>query len=230
MSAQIPLPFGRFDRFNFEQYWPGPNREPVTFLQQAVDSQTATPVYLWGEKGTGRSHLLQATCTLAASQKKKVIYIPLEENSQLNPEMLVGMESLDIVCLDDIGAIAGGYAWEVAIFNLYNRLVAGHRTLIVAADCAPAALPIQLADLKSRLSAGVTWHLQALEEKDRLLALRQRAHARGFELPDDVMEYLARRVARDMHSLFAWLDKLDHATLVSKKKLTVPFVRELIEQ
>lgn len=230
MFAQIPLPFGRFDRFNFEQYWSGPNREPVTYLQQSVGSLTATPVYLWGEKGTGRSHLLQATCTLAASQKKKVIYIPLEEKSQFNPEMLGGMESLDIVCLDDIGAIAGEYEWEVAIFNLYNGLIAGHRTLIVAADCAPAALPIQLADLKSRLSAGVTWHLQALEEKDRLLALRQRAHARGFELPDEVMEYLTRRVARDMHSLFAWLDKLDHATLVSKKKLTVPFVRELIEQ
>ncbi len=202
----------------------------VDWLQQSITGGPATCIYLWGDHGTGKSHLLQAACTLAATQQKKVIYIPLTERSQMSADMLSGMETLDIVCIDDIDAVSGDADWEVALFNLYNQLLAARRTLIVSARTSPAGLTLQLPDLKSRLAAGVAWHIAPLEEKDRLLALQQRARIRGFELSDEVMEYLARRVARDMHSLFSWLDRLDQATLVSKKKLTVPFVRELLEQ
>jgi DnaA-homolog protein len=230
MSSQILLPFGKFDRFNFELYWAGPNQQAVTWLQQSITTKPGVNVYLWGEHGTGKSHLLQAACTLAATRDMQVIYIPLADRSQISPEMLNGIESLDMVCIDDVDAIAGESAWELAIFNLYNQLAAEHKPLLVSARTSPAGLPLQLADLKSRLTASVTWHIVTLEEKDRLLALQQRARVRGFELPDEVMDYLAKRVARDMHSLFSWLDRLDQATLISKKKLTVPFVRELLDQ
>jgi DnaA family protein len=228
--SQIPLPFGKFDRFSFELYQPGPNQQLLAWLKQTITTGPATCIYLWGDHGTGKSHLLQAACTLAATRQQKVIYIPLHERSQMAPEMLNGMETLDMVCIDDIDAAAGDADWEMALFNLYNRLVAAHRTLIVSARTSPGGLSLQLPDLKSRLAAGVIWHITALDEKDRLVALQQRAHARGFELSDEVMEYLARRVARDMHTLSSWLDRLDQATLVSKKKLTVPFVRDLLEQ
>lgn len=230
MPSQIPLPFGKFDRFNFDLYWSGPNQQVVSWLQQTVGSSAATNIYLWGDHGTGKSHLLQAACTLAASRKMQVIYIPLKERAQMSPDILNGMESLDIVCLDDIDVAAGDVAWEMALFNLFNRLVAEQKTLITSARTSPGGLPLHLADLKSRLAAGVIWHLSTLDEKDRLLALQQRARVRGFELSDEVIEYLGRRVARDMHSLFSWLDRLDHATLVSKKKMTVPFVRELLDK
>ncbi len=226
--SQIPLPFGKFDRFNFDLYQAGPNQQLLAWLKQTLTAGPATCIYLWGEHGTGKSHLLQAACTLAASRQQKVIYIPLLERAQLAPEMLNGMETLDMVCVDDIDAIAGDVDWEVALFNLYNRMTATDRTLIVSARNSPAGLSLQLPDLKSRFAAAMTWHIVSLDEKDRLLALQQRARARGFELSDEVMEYLSRRVARDMHTLSSWLDRLDQATLVSKKKLTVPFVRELL--
>ncbi len=228
--SQIPLPFGKFDRFNFELYQAGPNQQLLNWLKQTVTAGPATCIYLWGDHGTGKSHMLQAACTLAAAGQQKVIYIPLQERSQMAPEMLSGMETLDMVCIDDIDAAAGDDDWEIALFNLYNRMVDAHRTLIVSARTSPGGLSLQLPDLKSRLAAGVTWHITALDEKDRLVALQQRAHARGFELSDEVIEYLSRRIARDMHTLSSWLDRLDQATLVSKKKLTVPFVRELLDK
>lgn len=202
----------------------------VSYLQQSFDQSPGKNIYLWGDRGTGKSHLLQAACTLAASRQKKVIYIPLQKKAQISPELLNGMESLDLVCIDDIDKAAGDAEWELALFNLYNRLAALQKTLIVSASSSPGGLSLQLADLKSRLAAGVTWHLSNLDEKDRLLALQERAKVRGFELSDEVIDFLSRRVARDMHSLFNWLDRLDQATLVSKKKLTVPFVREILGQ
>ena len=106
MSSQILLPFGKFDRFNFELYWAGPNQQAVTWLQQSITTKPGVNVYLWGEHGTGKSHLLQAACTLAATRDMQVIYIPLADRSQISPEMLNGIESLDMVCIDDVDAIA----------------------------------------------------------------------------------------------------------------------------
>lgn len=229
LPSQIPLPFGKFDRFSFELYWPGPNTQPIEYLRRVAVELPAGLVYVWGDRGTGKSHLLQACCTLAATARRKPIYIPFAERAHIGADMLGGIELLDLVCLDDIDTITGDAEWELATFNLYNRMAATGRTLIVSAQSSPAGLPLQLPDLQSRLAAGVTWHLLPLDETERLQALQQRARVRGFELPDEVMDYLAKRVARDMHSLFDWLDRLDQATLVSKKKLTVPFVRELLE-
>ncbi|MEX2352606.1 MAG: DnaA regulatory inactivator Hda [Gammaproteobacteria bacterium] len=228
MSSQIPLPFGKFDRFNFDLYRPGPNRQVVDYLLNVLGSGEGAYIYLWGEEGTGKSHLLQAACTLSASAGNKVIYIPLRQKSEIAPPLLQGVESLDLVCVDDVDQIAGEPEWEVALFNLYNHLIADARQLIVSARSSPAGLAIRLPDLKSRLGAGTTWHLAGLDERDRLQALQQRARTRGFELPDEVIDYLSRRVARDMHSLFTWLDRMDEATLASKKKLSVPFVRDLL--
>lgn len=230
MAAQIPLPFGNFDRFNFDQYIPGPNLQAVTSLQGLLAGTGPGFIYLWGSQGTGKSHLLQATCAGAAMEKLKVAYLPMMESAQWHPELLQGLEYLDCVCLDDLQYIAGNAEWERAVFTLYNGLAEYGNALVISSSYSPAGIPVRLADLKSRLAAGLTCHLQYPDENERLMAVRLRAHARGFELSDEVLDYLSRRVARDMHSLFNWLDRLDEATLVSKKKLTVPFVRSILEQ
>ena len=230
MARQIPLPFVKFDRVNFDLYWPGPNSQIVNHLIQIAGEGPANNLFLWGEQGTGKSHLLQALCTLASSQHKSVIYIPLQEKSLISPELLTGMETMDIVCIDDVDQIALDEKWELAIFNLYNGIQENGHTLIVSARKSPKGLAIKLQDLKSRLASGVTYHIDILEEKDRLLVLQQRAHSRGIELSDDVIAYLSKRISRDMLSLFAWLDKMDNASMTEKKKLTIPFVRDLLNE
>ena len=101
--------------------------------------------------------------------------------------------------------------------------------MLITAQHSPRGSPIQLADLKSRLAWDHVFHLQGLGDSASQRALQKRAQSRGFVLPDDVAAYLLKRVARDMHNLFQLLDKLDQATLVAKKKLSIPFVKSLLD-
>jgi DnaA family protein len=227
-AGQIPLPFRQYDHYELEQYWAGDNREVLEHLY-GLHPGSSGSTCLWGESGTGKSHLLQAMCTRMAAQGGRSAYLPLGEHPALEPGMLQGLEQLQLVCMDDMNAVAGIESWERAIFNLFNGLVEAGHTLIFSASVSPRGLSVALPDLKSRLQSGLIFHLRPLPEADRLQALRQRARRRGLDLSDEVTAYLSKRLARDTHSLFRFLDRLDQASLAAKRRLTVPFVRELLD-
>ncbi len=227
-GIQIPLAFEQYEHVSFELYEAGANQQALQHLQNIVSGDRRKNVYLWGQAGTGKSHLLQALCTAAAEADLNIAYIPLTESDMLSPQMLQGLEQLALVCLDDIDHIAGDSDWEQAIFHLYNQLRDAQTPLLITAQHSPKGSPLQLPDLKSRLAWDHVYHLQSLDEKASLHALQKRARSRGFDLPDEVADYLLKRVPRDMHNLFQLLDRLDKASLVAKKKLSIPFVKELL--
>jgi len=227
-GTQILLAFEEYEHVSFELYEAGRNFQALRHLQNFVSSGKRKNVYLWGQPGTGKSHLLQALCTTAAKAELNIAYIPLAESASLSPQMLQGLEQLALVCLDDIDDIDGDREWEKAIFHLYNQLRDAQTPLLITAQYSPKGSPLQLADLKSRLAWDHVYHLQCLDEKASLQALQKRARSRGFDLPNDVADYLLKRVPRDTHNLFQLLDKLDNATLVAKKKLSIPFVKDLL--
>ena len=230
VPGQLPLPFDKFDRFEFDQFWPGENDQAVKYLMGLFGGRERQPVYLWGEKSTGKSHLLQAVCTRAASLAMNVAYIPLRQHPVLSPVLLEGLEQLDILCIDDLDQVAGIEQWERALFNLFNEMFDAGKRLVFAANAGPKGIPVRLADLKSRLAWGVTFHLKPLNEEERFRLLQRRARLRGLVLSDELTAYLARRVPRDIQTLLDFLDRLDKASLAAKKKLTIPFVRELLER
>jgi DnaA family protein len=102
--------------------------------------------------------------------------------------------------------------------------------LLIATQCAPANLPIQLADLKSRLAWGVIYQLERLDDDQCVSALKLRARYRGLEMPDATARFLMRRLPRDISTLCDWLDRLDIASLAAQRRLTVPFVRGVLER
>ncbi|MGK0297954.1 MAG: DnaA family protein [Gammaproteobacteria bacterium] len=230
MSSQIPLPLGNFDHYSFDIFVSGQNQQVVDYLNNMVSANTGDFVYLWGNSGTGKSHLLQAVCGEASSCGMKPGYIPLSEHNQLVPDILNGFETLDLVCIDDLHCIAGLPEWEKSLFNLFNDIVENNKSLVVTTTMSPSGNTIVLPDLKSRLGSGVTYHLKYLSEDERMYALKQRASLRGFDLSNDVLDYLSKRVARDMHTLFNWLDRMDEAIYITKKKLTVSMVRDLLDE
>jgi len=230
MSSQIPLPLGKFDRFSFEMFIAGQNKHVVDNIHKIITSGSSEFLYLWGDVGVGKSHILQAACAQASQNKMKPGYIPLSNHNQFLPEVLNGLEFLDLVCIDDLDSIVGIPEWEKGLFNLFNTLVENSKILIVTSTMSPSGNSISLPDLKSRLASGIAYHLKYLNEDERLYALKQRASLRGFELPNEVLNYLSKRVARDMHTLFNWLDRIDNASLVSKKKLTIALVRQLLDK
>lgn len=228
MPAQLPLGIGLTDTGSFANFFAGPNLEAVTHLHQLQDARAATSVYLWGGAGAGKTHLLHALCQDAAHRDAPSAFVPLARHAELSPQILEGYEHCAVVCLDDIDAVAGRSVWEEAIFHLFNRVAERAHAFVATSRCAPGALPLRLADLRSRTQSGLVLQLHALDELQRIAALQLRARRRGFELPDDVAHYLLRRCPRDMTSLFQLLDRLDDASLVAQRKLTIPFVRELI--
>jgi len=230
-SPQIPLPLAPPRRLDFGMYWcAADNREAADQLQRLASGAFCDNLYLWGDAGTGKSHLLEAACNLTASLGRRCALVPLSQGHEFLPAILEGLEQLDLVCVDDLDCIGGDAEWERALFNLFNRMREARRPLVFTARRNTRGAGVQLADLASRLAWGLVYRLAPLDETSRLAALKHRAGSRGIQIPEDVLTYLSRRVPRDMHTLFDWLDRLDDETLAAQKKVTVPFVRDLLER
>ena len=228
-GGQIPLQFGFRETADFEHFIEGPNSEVCTVSQSIALGETVHSIYLWGQSATGKSHLLQAVCNLASQNDLNVAYIPLSQHAEFSPEMLEGLEHLAMVCVDDVDCIAGQEAWEQALFHLYNRLREQQKSILMTGSTGPRDLAFQLQDLKSRVSWDLTYHLQSLSDQDKITLLQKRADTRNFEIPEEVAAYLVKNVKRDLPSLLELLDKLDLATLTEQRKLTIPFVKTLIQ-
>ena len=214
----------------FETYHQGANGAAVAGLTQLAGDDRHAPLWIHGPAGVGKTHLLQATCALAGQRNLTCAYLPLASSQELVPGLLAGLEQLDLVALDDLDAIAGQAPWEQAIFNLYNELLDQGGRLACSAQLPPAGVGFRLPDLASRLSASVIHRLQPLGEHDQGLALRRRAAHRGLELPDETLSYLTRRAPRDFAALCRLLDELDTEALAAQRRLTVPFVRQVLER
>lgn len=227
--AQLTLPVSLPDNETFASFYAGDNVALLAAMQDSLDGKGSKVIYLWSGTGAGRSHLLHASCMMKAQQNHAVSYIPLEMYENLTPAVLEGMEQLSLVCIDDIDTIAGIREWEEAIFDLYNRVIEnGKCCLFIAGNAAPKELNLTLPDLVSRLSWGQVYRLHQLSDDDKLSALQLRAELRGFDLPDDVGRFLLKRLDRDMRTLFTTLDQLDQAMLTAQRKLTIPFVKEIL--
>lgn len=230
MSAQLPLNVRLRDSSSFDNYWSGRNREAVACLKAALvgDGRPAeTFIYLWGEPGTGRTHLLEAACHMAHAHGRSAAYVPLAEARNLAPALLEDRELTALVCLDDLDTIVGDKDWEQALFALTERRRASRSALVVSARRAPAQLGLALPDLASRLAWGLVYQLHGLSDDDKLDAIRLRAGRRGLALSDEVIRYILQRYARDLHSLFGLLDRLDQASLAQQRRITIPFLRGL---
>jgi DnaA family protein len=233
LPAQLPLGIRLHDSSVFESYFAGRNRPTVdALLAVASGSASVAPTCIWihGSFGTGKTHLLQAVCARAGREGRTAAYLPLPEVVDLGEEMLAGFGELSIVCLDDAQVLAGRDSWERALFRLHQELDERGGRLLVSGVTPPAALPFRLRDLASRLNGGLVLTLQPLAEAEQIAALQLRAQLRGLELPVESAEFMLRRLPRDMAHLYAFLDELDAASLAAQRRLTVPFVREVLEQ
>ena len=220
-AGQLPLRLSLRDSATFDNFVDTGNELALQALSQGRDDN----IYLWGPSGCGKSHLLQAACHAAA--REGVMYLPLTELAT-GPELFTGLESRPVVAIDDLDVIAGDAELETALFHLYNRIRERGGRLLLAASRSPAALGMTLPDLVTRLGWGLVFRLLPLDDDGRRRALQLRAKRRGFDLPDEVADYLLRRHARDMNSLFVLLDRLDEASLAAQRRLTIPFVRALL--
>jgi DnaA family protein len=224
---QLPLGVRLQDRALFESFVPGANSLAVAAAQELATVSGGAAgmlLYLHGIEGAGKSHLLQAICAAVPG----AAYLPLRQLRDVGAGTLEGLAALPLVAVDDPESIAGQADWERQLFSLYNECVAAGTRLAVAAGVPAVDLPLALADLRSRLAAMPHFALKPLDESQQREALKARAAARGIQLPEESLQFLQRRFARDMGSLYGLLEKLDVASLEAQRPLTVPFIRSVL--
>jgi DnaA family protein len=227
--TQLPLGLSLKDEATFDNFYAGNNAEIIPVLKKAASGAGEKIIYLSGMRGQGCSHLLQASCHYAHQQQRSSAYLPLANLLALSPEVLNGFESLSLVCIDDVHVIAGNAEWEEALFHLFNRVYDAGGCIILAGNESPKLMQIKLPDLVSRLAWGIVYQLHPLSDDEKLSVLIMRAKHRGITLSEEVGKYILTHCPRHMGTLFAALDALDKASLAAQRRLTIPFVKEVLE-
>ncbi|HEY8097532.1 MAG TPA: DnaA regulatory inactivator Hda [Methylobacter sp.] len=228
MAQQLPLHFEFRANQTFSDFFPGSNQEIIIHLQQCIAGLGEQQIFLWGKAGQGKTHLLQACCHQAQNQKLSSFYFDLSNAKLPDPLMLNGLDEFDVVCFDNIECIAGNAAWELAFFSFFNQHRERGHKLVVSASSAPNDIAIQLPDLRTRLNWGLTLKIQPLTDSDRIAALIFKADQMGFEIAPQAGRFLLTHYDRDLTSLWALLEKLDRASLAAKRKLTLPFLKQIL--
>lgn len=229
--TQLPLALRLAPSATFATFVAGRNDTAVTHVRSIAAGERHDTVWLAGEAGVGKSHLLQAACAAADSAGRRAIYVPLDRHRELAPEVLADLDLLDVVALDAVDAVVGQAVWERALFGVLNPAVTGQPGgVLLAARHAPGQIGFALRDLASRAAGAVLYRLAPLAEDDQIEALARHAASRGLTLDEGAARFLVHRVARDMGTLSRWLDRLDAAALAAQKQITIPLIRALLEQ
>lgn len=195
----------------------GRNAELLSALRHALaTTQGEHGLYIWGETGSGKSHLLQAVVEHAREAGKSAVYACGEV-----PEVA------QVVAVDDVENLDDGA--QIALFALYNRLRESAGLLLVSGTQAPSFLKLR-DDLRTRLGWGLAYQIHALNDDEKAEALKRHAQARGFDLPGEVTTYLLRHGRRDLPALLAVLDSLDEHCLRVKRAASVPMLKEVMQR
>jgi DnaA-homolog protein len=199
-----------------ENFVAGRNLEMLAALRQGLTGNDGMLCYLWGEAGCGKSHLLHAAVNEARQRGLSAVF----ERGEVPP-------AADLVAVDDVETLDD--AGQIALFELYNRQRENGGWLLVSGSAAPAHLGLR-DDLRTRLGWSRVYQVQALSDIEKASALERHAHARGFELPREVTQYLLRHGRRDLPSLLVVLDALDVLCLRLKRLPSVPLLKEVMEK
>ena len=226
-QSQLPLLVQLRDDATLDNFLPEADTLPlISMLEQHSTQEGEAVIFLHGASGSGKSHLLQAACHLVG---ESALYLPLAEFAAYPPEeVLAGVETLALVALDDLDAVIGKDDWEIALFDLYNRAREWGCNLLIAAKDTPRNLNVMLPDLRSRLSWGIVYQLPTACDEQKRAILRFRAQRRGLQMSEEVVAYVMARAHRDLGQLLEVLDRLDRASLVQQRALSIPFIRQTL--
>lgn len=215
--SQLLLDISRQPIPTLDNFVAGHNLELLSALRHALaGSSKERSFYLWGEQGSGKSHLLQACVQAAKQAGRNAVYARGSV-----PEMT------EIVAVDDAGQLDD--AAQIALFDLYNRMRDSGGMLLVSGTESPLHLKLR-DDLRTRLGWGLVYQVHSLSDEEKAQALAQHAQQKGFSLPPEVTQYLLRHGRRDLPSLMATLEALDAHSLRLHRAPSVPLLKEVLQQ
>lgn len=218
---QLTLDLGPQQPQTLDNFVVGQNAELAQLLRDFANRERGMPherfVYVWGEPGAGKTHLLRA---LTSNPHSRYIPAGAEEGEYLaDPD-------IDLYVMDDCEQLSDDA--QIAAFSLYNQVKENGSLLVAAGDKPPAGLSLR-EDLRTRLGWGLIYQVHGLTDDEKIAALTQAAQARGIGLSPGVLPYLITHFRRDMRSLSAMLDALDQYSLETQRPITLPLLRSLLQ-
>jgi len=227
-TPQMALPLAHSDKASFDNYWVGDNYELVTALRSIVQQGEPNLLYFYGPTSAGKSHLLFAAMRLAKQDNRQTSYLSLSD-PHISPDMLQVVAVQGLVFIDNIDAWSGNEEKERALFTLFEQVRHANGQLVITAVNPPDACDFIIPDLVSRLLSGLIYALHALSEEQQFDAIKMRANQRGLLISNDTVKYLLKHSSRDSRELFDILERIDQASLVEKRRITVRFVQSLFK-
>jgi DnaA family protein len=230
---QLSLPVSLKVDETFDTFFPAGNDFLIDYLKQFLDSQSSSSqlmCYLHGSRGLGKSHLLYAICHQANQKNRSAMYLDMSILKEMPVDMLSGLVEYSLICIDNVHFVAGVREWEVAIFDLINQFIelGGQHRIVLASESSPLHSGFVLPDLISRLSWGAVFKLAPRSEDDLLAIISLRLNLRGLDASDDSLRFLLSRVGRELGSLMDILDELDKKSLQAQRKVTIPFIKQVL--
>ena len=230
MQLVLPVSFRKQD--SLSNFVHGQNAQVISHLQGLLSDEVQYPhasqriCLLAGEVGSGKSHLLLAICEQASMHGLTQQYIDLAQVMTMPPEILLGLINSDVVCIDNLQVTSGIASWQTAVFDLVNQFTEDQgKLLLIATSKALEHIDYRLADLRTRLSWGTNFTLHPLNDEDKFTAVENHLTAMGIGYNDDAVIFLLNRTTRNMHDIGRVIDALDKASLQSKRKITIPFIK-----
>jgi DnaA family protein len=200
---------------DFSNFLPGPNVEALAALRAHATASLREPLlYLWGDAGVGKTHLLRAWAAALGA--------PLFDAGEPLPQ-----PPAPALAVDDVERLDPDN--QIHLFNLINS-AREQSGLILASGNQPAAHLALRPDLATRLAQGLGFRLLPLPDADKAAALAVRAEGRGMRLPEEVIRYLLIHSRRDLRHLLAVVDELDTLSLSRKRPPSLALLKELLQQ
>mgnify|MGYP001101293996 CR=1 FL=1 len=234
MFVQMPLKIGLRDEASFSTFVTEQESLAVALnaLQNSLKKNSGNAFYLYGEEGVGKTHLLQAACRFMTEQDQASVYLPMSDKSlPLIPDVLIGLEQTSLVCLDEFDGLVGHLKWEKALANLLVKSSDQGHVVIISGQKSINHWNIVTQELAKSLMNVLPILVNPLEDKEEVInALQRHSSTLGFDLPMEVGNFLVKNFSTDLQELLAVLKLLEQATLVEKRRLTLPFVKQVLKQ
>ena len=229
---QATLDLGVLPRPSFKNFYAGPNQDIVKVLSDWVSKiephVPSMPFYIWGERGSGKTHLLQAVMDVAMQAGQKGIYFNPQEGQMA--QALDFDPQWQLMVVDDVNLLSPQH--EAVLFNWFvNALFPSdglHRALLISGDL-PAADLVLREDLRTRIGGGLVYGLKVMNESERREVLSQQANLRGLTLRDEVLDFMLTRFSRDLSNLVGWLEQLDRYALETQRPITIPLIKDMLK-
>lgn len=227
--TQIALPL-RFDRqFSFDNYYSNQADFVVSSLKSFVEASGENFIVLWGPGESGKTHLLNATAHYARSFSMGLQMYDAGQLVDLEPSCLSEIADGSFLAIDNLDAVCRNPGWETVFYDLINRCRQWQIHLLISLSARPHDLNCALPDLQSRLCWGLLLELKAADESEIENIVRQRAMLLGHTLSQEVTGYLVRHYPRGLGSQLEILHRLDRASLSTKKKITIPLIKQVLD-